>query len=381
MMYPDPLSHVPAFPKRRRGYDPVAVDQYLQALQMQVTKANSRVGETEDRLRTAVSQATSVDAGSAATLHAAKETAEKTVHDARSRATLLLDEARSRADAVVTDAQSKLDHAKGVHDKIEQMKTDTAAYVAAAEHHAISMREQAGKEAAEIVDRAAEQARETRERADSHDVTTRRSAAVEAESLRSEAREQIAQATNVIREAEDRVIRAAKDQATSIVRNAQADADDRLSSAIHEADSVRDSAATNAEQILADAKAELQRHLRDARAALGSAHGEAKHIVEAGRTEAVVCSRQITDAAEQRAASLEAQCRGLEADAQRHAGAIDAHRAAIAFAIDELQQVLVGPPTVGAIDLDASVPTYVAPEPISIDRSDSLTAELLDNSI
>ena len=73
MLHADPIASVPVFPEKRRGYDPKIVDDYIEALQAQLAEANSKVAETEDRLRMAAMEVQAPESESAATLRAAKQ--------------------------------------------------------------------------------------------------------------------------------------------------------------------------------------------------------------------------------------------------------------------------------------------------------------------
>ena len=206
MLHADPLASVPVFPEKRRGYDPNAVDDYVQALQVQLADANERAAEAEDRLRTAAMEVQAPESESAATLRAAKQAADETIEEARQQASEVLEEARSRAAGIVEEAQARMEHARAVNLKIEQMKTETANYVSEAERHIQQTRDMAADDIARMKDEAVDAARETRDSAEREAVETRRKADADATRVRNEARDQIAQAKLAIREAEDRVI-------------------------------------------------------------------------------------------------------------------------------------------------------------------------------
>ncbi|GEM_PF-6661604 len=366
MMHADPLSGVPVFPEKRKGYDQATVDQYVHALQIQLTDAQTRLVEAEDQMRRAALDVQPSDSESAATLQAAKQIADETITDAKTRAQTALDEARDRAAQILEDAQERMEHARGVNEKIEQMKSETTAYVADAERHVQAIRAAASEEAIALKEEAIETARSTREDAELHASEVRRKADADAVALRNDARDQIAQAKIAIREAEDRVIVAAKERAETIEADAEMAAGNTITEAREQASMMVEDAEQAAERTTNDAMEAAHERLSEAAAAGQQIVAEARErsAAEARESKAEL-ETQLLALAEQR------ETLGRSIDGQR--SVILGQREALTSAIEEMQHVLED-------TLSDAVLIDLSSDDGSGDR-DELVAEMLDNSL
>lgn len=400
MTHHDPLAHVPVFPERRKGYDPETVDQYLHALQIQLTEANTRLADSEDRVRAAILQGPDTnETESAATLQAAKQTADRAIAEARERATRTLAEARTRAEAMVTEARTRLEHAQRVHDKIETMKSDTATYVATAEQRLQAMRHTTNDETAELKDRATEDAREIRDSADSEARILLEEAHKDSDQLKAEARIQLESAKEAIREAEDRIIVTAKQQAAELISDATTQADqirqtaqesadelaDRLTAtANEEADAIRRQANQESAEMTEESTRQAIEAAQSSERTISDAHEQADQILSEATASAEHQRRQaemLAAAAEDARGETEylrqeiLRLSGEHATVQDNLDALmttmTEHRAQIQRSATSLQLVVNEclAPTTETIDLSE-------PEPVETD----ILSEILDNA-
>ena len=105
-MTDNPMASVPIFPERRKGYDPIAVDQYLHGLQRQLAEAQTKAAAAQQQLRNA-GHGPDATAEAARTLQVARETAEKALGEARNHAKKILAEGKRRAAEVSAEADKR----------------------------------------------------------------------------------------------------------------------------------------------------------------------------------------------------------------------------------------------------------------------------------
>ena len=367
----DLFANVPAFPECRKGYDPLAVDQYLQTLQIQVDNANMQLVDAEARLRMAAVDVRPIENESAATLRAAKQAADETIAEAKQHAVSALQEARDRAGKIVADAQARMDHARSVNEKIEQMKTETARYVDDAKRHVQAMRTKANEESVAMQDAATEAARLIREEAELSAADVRRRADADAISLRHDARNQITQAQEAIRKAEDRLLNEAKTAAAEYVAAAELEAEKTITDARCQGAIMLGDAQQSAERTTTDA-------LVAARAALAEATTTSEEMITTARITAIRESEQIRQQIQQDIDSLTRQ-QVVLGDTVAAQEAVLAHqRQALTASIEQMQLTLNDPlsDTV-TINLN-NEDNMMATTPIN---DDDLIGELVDNSL
>ena len=380
MNYADPLSQVPMFPERRRGYDPDAVDQYLQAMQHQITELGNQLAGAEDRLRLAAIEVQPTESESATTLRAAKQAADDTISDAKRRAATALAEARQRAKAIVEEAQGRMEHARSVNEKIEQMKADTVRYVEESSKQIQAMRATADEEALATQEAAVATARATREQAEYDAADIRRRADADATSLRADTRDQIEQAKLAIKEAEQRLLTAAKQRGETITSEAKQRAETITSEAERLAGRTMTEARERAAQMHETAVAKADRITseaeRTAQERIDAAAEETKSMMATARTQILVETDRLRDQHQLEIDQMVELKHELDdaLNAQRHA--MDDQRQSLSAGIKQMQYVL--DTTLIASD-DATIDLEAAPAAPRPEHNELLD-EMLDNA-
>jgi len=247
-MTENPMASVPIFPERRKGYDPIAVDQYLHGLQRQLAQAQTQAAEATQQLRANVpSVVGDATTEAARTLQAARETAERALGQARHKAKKQLSESKRRAQLIAVEADKRAEAARGMTAQAKQMHTDADEVLATAQTksdevmatananaasingQATAGLEQTRVEAGELL-RNAEQVAITegekvRATADYDAERIRHHARDDAKSIRDEANAKSAKSKEAAKATEEQLIVAAKEHAARLVAEAESDAD------------------------------------------------------------------------------------------------------------------------------------------------------------